>query len=212
MALAGFGSDTGSCCLVEELATVRKQAQRSQIDAHGRPIGGMIEWTDPYWCENQLITLLGHIRERRALKLLCDIVRETDSGGPPRSHARLHWRRVPSYDRIVCLCYALERFADRSAIEPLEALMKRPHLSGYVVKDINSPTDNYASAYLELLMARTLERCGGRRGLSVLADYVDDVRAVLSQHAYKELVSITGHDFGPDALSWKEWICRQPRP
>ncbi|MCC2686666.1 MAG: hypothetical protein K0R75_3565, partial [Paenibacillaceae bacterium] len=125
---------------------------------------------------------------------------------------RLHWRRVPHYDRIVCLCTSLERLAADNplgipaAARALESMIGKPHLGGFVATTGPDAGGNYASAYLELLIARTMARCGSIRGLHVLADYVDDVQAMLARYAYGSLREITGLSLERNCAAWKRWI------
>ncbi len=192
MALAWFGSNSGVDTLLNELHRLKDEKQSSSVDSHNRPIGGFTGTPNTYWRVNQLIVLLGLAGDRRAVDSLSGVVRDTDAGGPPRSNPRLHWRRIPNYDRILSLCFSLERLADRKAAGALESLVVKPHIGGYVAKQGIDGDQNYMSAYLEVVVARTLARCGGRKGLQILADYVDDIRSVLADHAYKELREITG--------------------
>jgi len=123
---------------------------------------------------------------------------------------------VPNYDRILTVCWSIERIAGEAAISALENLLASPYLSRHECKDTTSGDDNYMSAFLELVIARTLARCGGITGALVLADYLDDVRKVLSDHAYTELKEITGVDFGMCSGSWKFYLKENrkliPRP
>ncbi|RJP20960.1 MAG: FAD-dependent oxidoreductase [Candidatus Omnitrophota bacterium] len=203
MALAWFGSPKGVDIILQELDQLKDQPQSSEIDSSQRPRGGFLGTPSAYWRVNQLIILLGLVKDRRSLDLLCDITANTDAGGPLQANPRLHWRRAPNYDRIISLCFTLERFADAAAIPALTTLQKKPYLNGYVAKKDSENRQNYASAYLELVIATTLARCGGSNGLSTLAEYVEDVRSVLSDHAYNELKQITGWDCGRNTRMWK---------
>ena len=208
MVLAWFGSRKGTEDLLRTLTDLVDEPQCSRVDSSQRPLGGIVGEPSTYWRVNQLIVLLGLAGDARAIPTLCQIAAETDAGGPHRPHARLHWRRIPNYDRIISLCFSLERFGDSGAVPALETLLAKPHLRGYVVKNGIDGTKNYTSAYLEVAIARTLARCGGRLGCRILADYVDDVRTVLASHAYRELKEISGEDFGKSGRRWKHWIER----
>jgi flavin-dependent dehydrogenase len=206
MALAWFGEADGIELLIDEMKSLRHEEQQDTIDKAGRPVGGFVGQPDTHWKMNQLITLLGIAGDPRAAELLIELAAETDAGGSPRPHARLHWRRVPNYDRIICLCFSIERVATFQAIPALQSLLEKQHLSGHLAKHDKDADKGYASAYLELVIARTLAKCGGGNGLHVLANYLKDVRAVLSDHAHSELVRIANVDFGKNVGLWTEWI------
>ncbi|MBN2326829.1 MAG: FAD-dependent oxidoreductase [Candidatus Omnitrophica bacterium] len=187
MALAWFGSDMGADVLIDELKTLKDAPQESELYSDGRPSGGFVGIPSTYWKVNQLIVLLGQAKAARAIDVLCEIVNNTDAGGLPQPHERLHWRRVPNYDRIISLAETLEKLADKKAIGPLESLLKKPYLSGHVSKNGFVSPPNYSSAYLELIIARALAKCGSHVGFQILEEYTKDQRTVLSAHAYRAL-------------------------
>ena len=90
--------------------------------------------------------------------------------------------------------------------EPLEKLLEKPYVGGYVLHDAHGTPDFPMSGWLEVAVSRTLARCGGRAGYERLAEYASDVRAVLSRHARSELSELTGCDYGADTAAWKKWI------
>ncbi len=210
MALAWFGSKTGVEELIVRLDALKDNPQTGKYDRHNRPRGGFLGEPNVYWRVNQLIVLLGLAGDDRAVNLLSNITAHTEAGGPQQSNPRLHWRRVPNYDRIVSLCFSLERFASNKSVRALETLLERPHISGFVAKSGIDGEEKYISAYLEVIIARTLAKCGGKAGLMLLADYVEDIRSVLSDHAYEVLKTITGKDFGKNSEAWKEALSRYP--
>ncbi|MBD3265503.1 FAD-dependent oxidoreductase, partial [bacterium] len=203
MALAWHGSATGVDTLIQQLTVLKEKPQGSELDGAKRPRGGYVGEPSTYWRVNQLIVLLGRIKAKRAIGLISEITKNTDAGGPPQSHARLHWRRVPSYDRIISLCHCLERIPDPQAAPPLEALLNKPHIGGHVAREGLTGNQNYSSAYLELVIARTLAHCGGKTGLKTLAAYVEDIRSTLSDHALEVLQTITGRQIGKNSEAWK---------
>jgi hypothetical protein len=144
----------------------------------------------------------------QAIDLLCDIARQTDSGGEPHRHPRLHWRRVPNYDRIVCLCECLERLAQPKAAQPLEAMVQKPYLGGFAAAGRYDGDQAFASAYLEIIIARTLAVCGSQEGLRILIRYLADRQAVLARQAHSELMRITGAALEPDPSQWNRWIAQ----
>jgi hypothetical protein len=64
-------------------------------------------------------------------------------------------------------------------------------------------------AYLELVIGRSLARCGSLEGYAILINYLDDVRALLAEHAHSELKAITGEDFGKDGEAWHRWLAQK---
>jgi len=206
MALAWLGDAVGGSLLLETLESLKDQPQASAWDQSGRPTGGYVDNPSVYWRVNQLIVLLGLTGDRRALPLLCRITANTDAGGRENEHVRLHWRRIPNGDRIVCLCTALEHLADTSAIPPLEALLARPGVGGHVGPPAEWADDNFPSAHLEVIVARALARCGGLAGARVLVAYLDDPRRLLAGHAHAELCELAGHDHGVRSMDWKGWL------
>lgn len=223
MALAWCGSRLGTQVLMNELNRLfilENHALHDDIHPDEEiinPIAGFIGFPDTYWKINQLIVLLGIAYEKKAAEMLNRIAAETVSGGEPYriSPAYMHgsirtdWQRIPHYDRIYSLCTALERIAEPSAIPGLTALLEKPNIGGYVSKEDIYAGGRFVSAHLEIIIARTLARCGGKKGAMVLADYTDDVQIIFSRHAYSELKDITGQDFGRTSAGWKEWITGQ---
>ncbi len=210
MALARFGSKTGVKRLLEELDVLKDKPQQSEIDSAKRPRGGFLGTPSTYWRVNQLIVLLGLTGDQQAVPLLCQIARQTTAGGPQQENHRLHWRRIPNYDRIISLCFSLERLSDKQAISALDALLKRQYISGYAAKEGIDGEQKFSSAYLEVVIARTLARCGSKTGMLLLADYTEDIRSVLAEHALEELHEITSQNFGHDSRQWQNWIRQNP--
>lgn len=222
-ALAWFGSAVGVEELLKELDRLWKEEDgRFHIDLHpekgdGTLLAGFLNKPDIYWKINQMIVLLGLAGDKAALEQICTIASATESGGQhyivPQAYIfgkiRIDWVRVPHYDRILSLAFSLERLADPKAAPALECLIDRPYIGGYVSKEDLYAGGSYLSAYLEICVARALARCGSQKGALLLADYMEDVQAVLSDHAYHEIKEITGQDLGKDAVQWKEWIKAQ---
>ncbi len=181
MALARFGSNTGVDILLQELNALKDKPQHSEIDSSKRPYGGIVGETSVYWRVNQLIVLLGLSGDKRALDTLCDIVNQTEAGGPQQANPRLHWRRIPNYDRIISLCFSLDLLADKKCIPALEALSAKPFIGGYTAKKGIDGEQKFSSAYLELVIGRTLAKCGGSK--EILDNYAGDIRSVLADHA-----------------------------
>lgn len=228
MALAWFGNTCGVDHLVSELEhlyTIENGAAYN--DRHpgrndGRPLCGFVGSPDLYWSINELIYVLGLARDKRALGILCRIAADTEAGGPPRvvipsytrGQVRIDFLRAPHYERILAICSSLERLADLQAVKALEVLAGREYLKGYINNEDIYAGGNFACAHLEVIIARTLARCGGIRGAMTLACYLEDTHFILSRHAYEELKAITGMDYGMNRLAWTRWLtsCGELKP
>lgn len=230
MALAWFGSKTGTKELISTLERLLGEEDGkfhndlNPLVGDGTPLAGFYKEPGLYWKINQIIILLGLAGDKGALDILCKIIHNTKSGGArymiPQAYMygelRVDWVRIPHYDRILSLCFSIERLADRHAIEPMEKLLSQPHIGGYVSKSDIYAGGNLISAYLEVALARALARCGSKTGIMVLIDYLEDSQWILANHVYSELKDISGEDFGHDPVRWKEWMsnCKyiEPKP
>lgn len=166
-----------------------------------------------YWNVNRCLAVLGLQGGPEALDAVIQAAAQAGPGGPvthaptPYSRSRIDGWRVPCYEQLRLLAFALERLADPKAIPVLDGLLRQETLSGYVTADPSAgEAAPFFCSYLELCLARALARCGGVSGAQRLADYVADTRYVLSSHARRELAEITGEDFGFDSDAWKQWL------
>lgn len=108
---------------------------------------------------------------------------------------------------VDAVCYALERLAITDAVPLLRRLHGYPTFHSHASYDGFQPDYVHERiAYLELVIGRTLARCGSADGFVILASYLSDNRAILAEHAHTELVAITGEDFGKDVQAWSRWI------
>ena len=161
---------------------------------------------------NRYITLLGIAGDRTALPALIGLTEKAYAGGEPvlgenpYHRHRLDSRVVPGFERIVCLTFALERMADRSAAPALAALLEKPFLHGYLRLREGDGENFPLCAWMELCIARTLARCGGKEGYLRLAAYTEDIRETYASHAKRELEAITGLRTDGGSAGWKAWI------
>lgn len=197
---SGLGADWAKIALVYlgqtqyapallELIRKRAKAPRAQlIDREKRPLGGWHEGQcDDYWTVNAAITALSGQKSSEFLPLLGELIKDTDLGGPENPHVRLHWRRVPNYDRIVCLCMAAADYADPSLAPALEALLGKLGQNTTALRAAQNEYDRYPAAQLEYIAARAAAICGSGEGLSRLKAFEADARASLSRSAKIEL-------------------------
>ena len=218
IALCFFGDARGVdgvLCLLEETGDLDDWNKMRSDTGYGLKCTSFADETAPYHRLNRLITLLGISGDRRALPALIDLAARAHSGGEPAvgerpyHRNRLDTRRVPGFERIAALCFALEHLADASAADALEGLLNKPYVGGYILRDAHGTPDFPMSGWLEIAVARALARCGGRAGYERLAEYASDVRAVMSRHTRSELKALTDQDFGADTAAWQAWIAAQ---
>jgi hypothetical protein len=132
---------------------------------------------------DRLIYALGRTRDRRATPV---ILEKLDLLEP--DHEFSHFRAV---------ALALERIGDPAAAGPLADLVSRSGIRGHASTSIEeaiqrakefpswTATEPRSQAIRELLLARSLYRCGDRDGLGkkILEEYTKDLRGHLSRHA-----------------------------
>jgi flavin-dependent dehydrogenase len=108
---------------------------------------------------------------------------------------------------VDAVCYIAERIASAELI-PLLRQMHRytPFHSQMRYEGFQPDYIPERLAYLELVIGRTLARCGSSDGYVILISYLNDNRALLAEHAHTELVAITGEDFGKDTEQWANWL------
>ena len=204
--LAILGSDRGMETLVEtcmvELARDRLPIQEDAIIYKGIP-------PDQNAASNAafLVYSLGHARDPRAIPVwrrVVDLLRH-------ESPADFMDKDRSMYYYVPAVCYGVERLGDPACVPLLEELAAHPALKDQLAADPNALGADYVEerlAYLEVLVARCLARCGSPQGYVRLIDYLQDARAIHTEHALTELVRITGEDFGKDPALWADWLER----
>jgi hypothetical protein len=150
-----------------------------------------------------LLYCLGLARDRRALPVwrrVVDLLATATRGG-------IFDRYRALYFYVSALCYGVEQLGDPEAIPLLLQLHGYPAFRGHLSTAGWDP-DYLAErlAHLELLIGRALARCGSPEGYVLLIGYLQDVRALLAEHAHSELIAISGRDFGVDAAAWGQWL------
>ncbi|NOY80309.1 MAG: FAD-dependent oxidoreductase, partial [Kiritimatiellaeota bacterium] len=128
-----------------------------------------ITWLDSY------IIALGRTHDRRATPIVLDKLALLGKG--PGSRVS-HYRAV---------CHALEQLGDPRAARPLAGLLQRSGMANRAVTADKAAAGGARgkSGYRNLIIARTLYRCGDWRGVGrkVLEIYARDVRGVFARHA-----------------------------
>lgn len=116
-------------------------------------------------------------------------------------------RDMAYYYYVVSVCFGAERLGDPAAAPLLRRLHSYPLFRQRVRKTGFEPDWlDERMAYLELVIGRALARCGDPEGFVILINYLDDNRALLTEHAHTELIAITGQDLGKDAAAWGQWL------
>ena len=116
-------------------------------------------------------------------------------------------RRQSLYYYAYAIVYGAERLGSPAAVPILKQLHSYEPFRQYTITQGFEP--DYLKerlAYLELVIGRALARCGSPDGFIILINYLQDVRALLTEHAHTELIRITGEDFGKDASAWGQWL------
>lgn len=105
------------------------------------------------------------------------------------------------------LCDIAERLGHPDCLPALRRLHEQPLFNCKWSTAVVEP-DYFQErlAYLELTISRALARCGAREGLSTLIKYLNDSRRMLAEHAYRELVAITGQHLAPVSGDWEDWL------
>jgi hypothetical protein len=121
------------------------------------------------------------------------------------------------YCYVHAVSYAMERLADPAGIPALEHLLDDPAIRDHVLPRGSAPrrcVDQVYErfGYLELCLARALARCGSPRGYQILINYLDDQRLYLSRSAQKELMELSGQDFGFAIDDWQNWLANVSQP
>ncbi|WP_276356542.1 FAD-dependent oxidoreductase [Cohnella caldifontis] len=127
---------------------------------------------------------------------------------------RLHPAEDDFKDMLKCtfyyvqaVCLGAERLGSPAMLPALRKLHGHHPLRNLACRDGLQP-DYFEErrALLELMIGRSMARCGDPEGYRILISYLDDVRALLSEHAHAELASISERDFGKDPCAWSNWL------
>ncbi|MCK5806466.1 MAG: FAD-dependent oxidoreductase, partial [Lentisphaeria bacterium] len=219
-ALAWFGDASGATILRETLADLAFHESALYDDTHphkeGNPRAGIVDEADDYWRVNQLLTLLGRLGDQAAAPQVASIIERTSAGGKPLRElnkyiaGRIDMQRVPHFDRLLCIAFCVERLGTTGLAAPMEWLLDREWIGGQSTRgDEDAAGPLYHSALAEVKLAAAAARCGSRKGLERLVQYLDDLHEILSAFAHQELAAVTDVDFGRDADAWTEWLATQ---
>ncbi|MCC5928755.1 MAG: FAD-dependent oxidoreductase [Cyclobacteriaceae bacterium] len=223
-AIAWFSSNTGSELINDELKSLFDEECKT-----GYP-NGYVENYDfirgreknvlegLFWKINQNIVLLALTGYKRSYETIQHILDNTLSGGEMVErendyyNGRIDLRIIPFYNRILNLCFYIERNPDKVFIPGLEKLLQDKNISGYKTDDYKTSRWKFYGADLELFIGSTLARCGSGTGYELLVEYLEDVNYPLKQFAVSELKKLTGKDFGYSVSDWKKHIGKLSYP
>ena len=150
-----------------------------------------------------LLYSLGMSRDRRALPVwqrVVDLLRHASEEDVTSENKAI-------YHYVDAVCVGAEQLGDPSAVPILQQLYRYPVFHGNVLeKGFQANYLKERQAYLEVVIGRSMARCGSPEGLVVSINFLNDARGLLAEQAHDELVDITGKNFGKDVNAWTEWL------
>lgn len=165
-----------------------------------------------YWKINQDIALLGMCGHSDFNRIINRILCETHSGGEKvkasdaYNRNRIDLLLIPYYNRILNLCFYIERTPDPLFIKGLEQLASNPDIIGYQTTDCNQTRWRLYGGFLELSIAAALARCGSIKGVQTLIEYLKDVHSDFRLFANQELTAILKKNMKFDSNKWTNLI------
>ncbi len=205
-ALAWFGNRTGNSLIVDEMKRLFEEEEAT----------GKLPWeyyrkdqSTHYWTINQDIALLGLSGERSMLPAILDLADALKIGNPPvrqetaYNRGRIDLRLVPYYNRMINLCFVIERMPEARAIGTLGRFLDDPYIKNGVTRVPHTADEKVYAGILESRIAAALARCGARRGFDILIGYLNDLHPFLASYARQELKSVLQEDHACDDRRWK---------
>jgi|GEM_PF-668161 len=223
-AIAWFGGKEGNDLIEAELRQLFDQEL-----ADGYP-GGYIDEYDSirgreknmliglFWRINQNIGLLAKSGNPESKKTIKYILEHTVSGGDmvERTNAyyngRIDLKIIPFYNRILNLCFYIDRIPDKEFVSGIQDLLKDKNIGGYWTQEYQLVRWRVFGAVLELAIGASLARCGSRSGYELLAKYLDDIHYIFKRFATGELKRLTGKDLRYDSGKWKSYLAKLKFP
>lgn len=149
-----------------------------------------------------LLHTLAMVRDERSIPLVGQVVRRMD----PRMEV-FKDRTSGLFHYVDAVCDIAERLGHPDCLEHLFLLHGYPLFHGHVSLSGVQP-DFFLErlAYLEIVIGRAIARCGDKKGVEILVDYLQDNRSLLARCAHQELIAITGLVFDADYGRWKAWL------
>lgn len=211
-ALAWFSNPTGVPDIIHELENLFNEESKTGHSAN------FIDKYDPtglFWQINQNIGLLAMARDKRSDSILLKILNYTNSGGAIVTREtiyndnRIDLKLIPQHNRITNLCFYIERMPDSIFIPGLDNLLKDKNIQGHKTTAYNKTRWHVYGADLELYIGSALARCGSKKGLESLVDFLDEQHSNFRGFANNELKRITREDYGYNAEAWRKYINSQ---
>lgn len=208
-ALAWFGNQEGNELIIDDLM---KNYRKEQLQGH---LNTYFEEYKPeliYWKINQSIGLLAMAGNEKSHSVINELLSEMASGGPmvvssdAYTQGRIDLQLIPYYNRLINLCFYVERNPDKRFIAGLERLLADENICAYKTTEYDKTRWQLYSANLELFLAAASARCGSHKGLMLLVDYLDDIHSNFRSFARNELKAVTQQDFGYDITAWEQFL------
>lgn len=209
-ALAWFADTAGINSIVDELKVLYKKELQ---EGHASDYFEKYDEKLLYWQVNKDIALLGMMPATVDSKnLINQILSETESGGKmvvsddAYTRGRIDLQLIPYFNRIVNLCFYIERNPDSLFISNLEKLMDDPNVKGYKTTDYHQTRWRIYAANLELLLAAAATRCGSMKGVECLLGYLEDIHSNFRHFSRSELCDVYGEEDEYDVATWRKII------
>src|SRR5690606_32147734 len=137
-----------------------------------------------FWRINQNIALLAMSGSSDSKNMIRSILENTESGGEVINwtgdrgsyfNSRIDLRIIPFYNRILNLCFYIERNPDEIFIKGLEKLLNDDNIQGFITEEYHSTRWRLYGGNLEVYIGASLARCGSQVGYKLLTSYLDDI-------------------------------------
>jgi flavin-dependent dehydrogenase len=206
LALAMHGSDSGASTIYQEIENQLSSGSLPQMKEYVEHSGGS-DRTPPDQgaapiCAN-LIYALGMTRSElniAVIERVSEIFRADTIGDFQNKDNALFFY-------IDAACYAAGLIGSEKVIPHLENIHANRYLNKRSIKSgIEESHVLERLSLMELILGRGLARSGSAQGYEVLIDYLDDMRAILTEFAHGTLMKITHQDFGKDTDAWNKWL------
>ena len=208
-ALAWFKDAEGAGLIISEL----EQLFANETQAgHPQQYFEKYQADNLYWRINQNIALLGMCGNSDSNMIINQILCKTQSGGEKvkandtYNKNRIDLLLIPYYNRILNLCFYIERMPNSLFITGLEKLAADANIIGYQTSDYNQTRWRLYGGLLELSIAAALGRCGSMKGVQTLMEYLKDVHSDFRFFANQELNAILKKDMKFDYNKWTNLI------
>lgn len=168
-----------------------------------------------FWRINQNIALLALAGNPQNNGSIRYILENTSSGGPVFKRTgdradyfneRLDLRLIPYHNRILNLCFYIERLPDPSFIPSLEKLLNDVNIKGFFTEEYQLTRWRIYRGDLELFIGAALARCGSKTGYDLLVTYLNDIHYNFKKFAVSELKTLTDMDFQYNTNAWAKQL------